>query len=158
LSKIGLTRDVDYHIFSGYDAGNGFKSVLTSVQLLKKLKAQLPFIAFVDSDNDRENHIELLHKSGANDDEIFVLKKEEIEDYIIDVKALSIVTKKPENDIQQFISKTNLNGKALLSKLFHSFKLPSPKTETKQAIADNMSEIPEEIKEFSKILKQKIRL
>ena len=147
---MGLKRNIDYVIFSGGKSGNGFKGVVKAVSLLKNLKIDLPIRAFVDSDNRREEHIRFLHEAGATDDEIFVLKKEEIEDYLIDVPAISLVTSKPEKEITDFLTESELTGKELLNTLFHHLNLSSPKTETKRSIAENIEKIPKEIINFSK--------
>lgn len=148
LSKAGLIEFEDYYIFSGYELGNGFNAVKTAVHLLKGLKIALPFIALVDSDNKLYEHTQLLRSVGASDDEIFVLKKSEIEDYIIDSKALSVIISESETDIQEIINKTSLSGKELLNSIFHHFQFPRPKTETKRAIAEKIIETSDEIQEI----------
>lgn len=147
LSKAGLIEFEDYYIFSGREAGNGFNAVRTAVHLLKELKTALPFIALVDSDNKIYEHTQLLRNEGASDDEIFVLKKGEIEDYIIDSKAISAVIRESEDDVQEVINKTSLSGKELLNSIFHHFQFRL-KTETKRAIAEKMIETPSEIQEI----------
>jgi len=108
----------------------------------------LPIRTFVDSDNEREEHMQLLKEAGATDDEIFVLKKGEIEDYLIDVSAISKITNKSAKQINDFLESSNLTGKELLNTLFHHLKLSSPKSQTKQAIAENIDKIPQEIIDF----------
>lgn len=155
LSKAGLIRSEDYYIFSGLESGNGFQAVKTAVHLLKELKTEFPFIALVDSDNKLHEHKQLLRNAGASDDEVFVLKKGEIEDYLIDSKALSVIIGKPEDDVREAINKTSLSGKELLNRIFNHFQLPRPKSETKKTIAEKIIDIPDEIQEIIEKVRHK---
>lgn len=155
LERCGLDPNFDFMVFSGERKGNGFKAVLKIVTLLKRLETDIPFIAFVDSDNNRAEHIQQLKEAGATDHEMLVLKKEEIEDYLIDAQAISTVIGKSEESVRKFINdnRDKYDSKALLNKLFHNFGLSSPKSNIKKEIAEKLLEVPEEIVQLSNRMK-----
>jgi len=139
-------RNVDLtkiRIVSPEDAGGGKKSIEIG-KFLKKARIPIPFMIIQDSDNRKKEKEEELKKAGFTPNEYYVLSRKEIEDYLLDSKAISEITGKDIQEIEMQIKNTKGAGKEKLESLFKLLGLSKPDESMKELLAFRV-EISEEI-------------
>jgi len=116
---------------------------------LKKLQLGIPFMLLLDSDSPKmkKEHLKKIKDAGFKPDEYYVLNEKEIEDYLIDPKALSsFLNEKSISKVQKAIEGTKGKGKEKLEKIIKI--LCGEKIKDKHMIVRHFEEIPDEINEI----------
>ena len=109
----------------------------------------------LDSDGDSEKKEREMRDEGFRKEEYFILPKKEIEDYLIDSKAISSISKKSLEEIESLISETNGAGKEKLERIMNKLGI-KPTSETKALIARHLDTTPEDINKIITLIKNKI--
>ena len=98
-----------------------------------------------DSDNIKENKEKRLKDEGFSEGEFHIFSEKELESYLIDPIAISKLTNKSIEEVEDAIRISNGRGKEELANIFKNLSLSKPKAETKELLVTNMNAIPEEI-------------
>jgi predicted ATPase len=104
-----------------------------------------PFLVVCDSDGDRAGKEAGIRQEGLADGEFHVLERKEIEDYLIDAKAIAAVTNKSEGEVEEAIADTKGAGKQKLEKVLKRCGIGTADIGIKLALTANMESLPEEI-------------
>jgi predicted ATPase len=133
------------------DENGGWTEAIKTGVLLKLLCnigiLSLPFMIVLDSDNKKGEKEKKLQESGFSREEHHVLSKKEIEDYLLDARAISRITGRSEDKVSAAISKSKGGGKEKLKNVFRNLDLNELKVteDVKVLLVENMEGIPDEI-------------
>ncbi len=154
--KINVPRD-KINIVNIPQEKSGESRAIEFGETLKKTGISIPLLIILDSDGEakRESKIKNMRQKGFKDEEYYILKEKEIESYLIDANAISRVTGRSLEEVNQAIEKMPGNGKSKLQNIFKNLDSELGGGD-KEKIAANLSEIPKDIKEI--IDKMKVSL
>lgn len=125
------------------EPGNDKKAIEMG-KFLKRARIPTDFKIILDSDNKKEEKEENLEKEGFQQKEYHVLSKKEIEDYLLDAKAISQITPESEEKVNEVITRTSGAGKEKLDTVFKNLNLSKPDTGVKELLAACV-DMPKEI-------------
>ncbi len=137
---------------SGKPAGGNTKA-LEIGKFIKRARIPTPFKIILDSDNKHQEKEETLKKEGFKDNEYHILSGKEIESYLVDAKAISSLTAKPTEEVEESIHSAQGSGKAKLKNIFLQLGFSEPNGCSKEYLAAQI-EIPEEILRLIKEIKE----
>jgi len=137
---------------SGEPAG-GHTKALEIGKFIKRARIPTPFKIILDSDNKHQEKEETLKKEGFKDNEYHILSEKEIESYLVDAKAISSLTAKPTEEVEESIHSAQGSGKAKLKNIFLQLGFSEPNDCSKEYLAAQI-EIPEEILLLIKEIKE----
>jgi predicted ATPase len=123
---------------------DGEKKDIAIGKFLKKARIPIPFMIIQDSDNKRKEKEEVLKKAGFTQDEYYILSRKEIEDYLLDPKAISTIIGRDIQEVERQIKKARGEGKEKLENLFMLLGLSKPDESMKELLASRV-EMQEEI-------------
>ena len=109
---------------------------------------RLPHLLVVDSDGDERNTTKKLKSEGLRTDEFHVLKKKEIESYLLDPQALSEVVGISKKEAENILASTKGRGKERFDSFFHAVGFPVPDEQTKALVARRLNPAPYELAEI----------
>lgn len=122
----------------------GDKKAVETGKFLKRARIPIPFKIIWDSDNKKKEKEQKLQKEGFKQNEYHVLSKKEIEDYLLDPKAISGITGKSEKEVNEAITNAKGAGKGKLDNVFKNLNFTGPDENVKELLAARV-DIPEEI-------------
>lgn len=125
------------------EPGGGNKDIEVG-KFLKRARIPVLFMIIRDSDNRKEEKERELQNKGFKPAEYHVLSKKEIEDYLLDPKAISGITGKTLEQVRETITNTKGTGKEKLKNVLTSLGLTEIDTGVKELLAARV-EIPDEI-------------
>jgi hypothetical protein len=137
---------------SGEPAG-GHTKALEIGKFIKRARIPTPFKIILDSDNKHQEKEETLKKEGFQDNEYHILSEKEIESYLVDAKAISSLTAKPTEEVEESIHSAQGSGKAKLKNIFLKLGFSEPNDCSKEYLAAQI-DIPEEILSLIKEIKE----
>ena len=144
-------------VSSGSNKGGGFEKLIETGKFLQKIRSPIPFLLVEDSDNIKEEKETKLKDEGFSEGEYHIFSEKEIEDYLLDSIAISKLTGKSIEEVEEAIKISNGRGKEKLAKIFKKLSLSKPKAETKELIVIHMDIIPEEISQIMTKVKEKLK-
>ena len=139
-------------VSSGEPAG-GHTKALEIGKFIKRARIPTPFKIILDSDNKHQEKEETLKKEGFKDNEYHILSEKEIESYLVDAKAISSLTAKPTEEVEESIPTAQGSGKAKLKNIFLKLGFSEPNDCSKEYLAAQI-DIPEEILSLIKEIKE----
>ena len=128
---------------SGEPAG-GHTKALEIGKFIKRARIPTPFKIILDSDNKHQEKEETLQKEGFKDNEYHILSEKEIESYLVDAKAISSLTAKPTEEVEESMRSAQGSGKAKLKNIFLQLGFSEPNDCSKEYLAAQI-DIPEEV-------------
>ena len=140
----------------------GWTMAIKKMGLLKLLNdlgiLSIPFMGVLDSDNRKDEKIHKLQEANFSSDNYYcILSKGEIEDYLLDPKAISKVTGKGVEDVDKAIIASKGSGKKKLAKVFKILGFSEPSAETKELLVANLETHPQEIESMLQSISEKIQ-
>ncbi len=147
LMKQGIDPEVEkIMIISGRSAkGQGKTEAIGVGKLLSRLNIALPWKIVLDSDNQRGKVIEEVKTSDIPIENFYVLKKKELESYLIEKHAIQRVTGITESDVEAALAKVGGTGKETLEKVFLLLGFSKPDGNTKELLAAQLHTLDDEI-------------
>jgi hypothetical protein len=140
----------------------GWTMAIKKMGLLKLLNdlgiLSIPFMGVLDSDNRKDEKIHKLQEANfSSDNYCCILSKGEIEDYLLDSKAISKVTGKGVEEVDKAIIASKGSGKKKLAKVFKNLEFSEPSAETKELLVANLETCPQEIESMLQSISEKIQ-
>lgn len=140
----------------------GWTMAIKKMGLLKLLNdlgiLSIPFMGVLDSDNRKDEKIHKLQEANFSSDNYYcILSKGEIEDYLLDSKAISKVTGKGVEEVDKAIIASKGSGKKKLAKVFKILGFSEPSAETKELLVANLETHPQEIESMLQSISEKIQ-
>jgi 5S rRNA maturation endonuclease (ribonuclease M5) len=145
-TKLDVTKIV---LTTGAHAG-GWEDAIRTVEFLKRIRLEIPCFVVLDSNGDPKGKLSALTKLGVTEKNAHVLKKKEIESYIIDPQALSKVLNADSDEIARELAEIKIKGKGKLETIFKKRGLPNPDDQVKGLIARALPSVPDEIMSLAK--------
>ena len=128
---------------SGEPTGGETKAIEAG-KFLKRARIPTPFKIVLDSDNEKQKKEDKLKQEGFEKEEYHVLTKKEIEDYLLEPKAISAITGKSGEEVNQAITRAKGTGKEKLDDVFKILIDSKASEGVKELLALHV-DIPEEI-------------
>jgi len=144
-------------VSSGSNKGGGFEKLIETGKFLQKIRSPIPFLLVEDSDNIKKDKEKRLKDEGFSEGEYHIFSEKELEDYLIDSNAISKLTSKSIEEVEEVIRISNGRGKEKLAKIFKKLSLSKPRAETKELLVANMDTIPEEISQIINKVEDKLK-
>lgn len=144
-------------VSSGSNKGGGFEKLIETGKFLQKIRSPIPFLLVEDSDNKKEEKEKKLKDEGFSEGEYHIFSEKEIEDYLLDPIAISKLTGKSIEEVEEVIRNSNGRGKEKLANIFKKLSLSKPRAETKELIVTHMDTIPEEISQIMNKVDEKLK-
>ncbi len=147
LIKAGLEPDENrIVIIPGLrEKGQGRNEAILVAKLLLRLGISIPWKLILDSDaRNREVTTELDGHSIPKKN-FHVLRRKELESYLINVDSLSALLHLKPEQAQQFISKSKSTGKETLDNIFELSNVSRPNSNVKELLAANLPALDPEI-------------
>lgn len=140
----------------------GWTMAIKKMGLLKLLNdlgiLSIPFMGVLDSDNRKDEKIHKLQEANFSSDNYYcILSKGEIEDYLLDSKAISKVTGKGVEEVDKAIIASKGSGKKKLTNVFKNLVFSEPSAETKELLVANLETCPQEIESILQSISEKIQ-
>jgi len=148
------TDPMKIRVVGSGEPGGGNKDIEVG-KFLKRARIPIPFMIIRDSDNKKEEKEKELQKEGFKQEEYHVLSKKEIEDYLLDPKAISGITGKTLEQVSETITSTKGTGKEKLENVLASLGLSELDTGVKELLAARV-ETPDEISSLIDKIREKV--
>jgi len=141
-------EDLNYRRVSIVKYGKGgLDEAIKACSLLEKpVLKDIPKKLLLDSDNNKDEIEKKLKTSGIKKENYHILEKKEIDCYLIDSKAISIISGLDESYVEHLIEEHSVTSKGGLEKLFIKEIGIKATPEIKGLIARNLPDTPEEFK------------
>lgn len=143
-----LTRsriDTDRVDIVTYGEGGKSEAVKAAKIFRSKLLKNIPHKVIIDSDSDYEKTTNELRNAGVADSDSHVLRKKEIESYLLDSEAIAIVLNDKAARVSVIMKSLKGEGKEKLERLFRALNGPPLDASVKGLIARALPSVPAEL-------------
>lgn len=144
-------------VSSGSNKGGGFEKLIETGKFLQKIRSPIPFLLVEDSDNKKEEKEKRLKSEGFSEDEYHIFSEKELEDYLLNSIAISKLTGKSIEEVEEVIKISTGRGKEKLANIFKNLSLSKPRAETKELLVTHIDTVPEEISQIIDKVKKKLK-
>jgi len=135
----------------------GIDELTKRIKELRIMEVPFPLVFVADSDSNRDKRIETLKKAGAQQEEIYVWPKINIDAYLMEPRALAGLLRISEEEIREFCHlNQEMNPKELLNALFKEYGLREPNSDVKRLIVRQMDKVPDDVQTLSEIVRKKM--
>lgn len=135
----------------------GYTEAIKYGKFLNKARTGIPFLVLLDSDTGKEKEEKQKLVSELKPGQFYILSNKDIEDYLIDVQAISSMANRDQDEIRKKIDEIGGAGKEKLEKILNSID-KKPTAEVKALIVSHMENFPEEIKGIIDLIKKEARI